>query len=428
MPVSLQKQNEHLLQLLQDAMPAVASASLQPHGEQVRKTLQAIKEALAERYEPALSLNSVLGAVLQAGNAEAEKPLLSAEDVYKRLSPEAKARTSIDKVGDMLAKLGEPLSSDQSQSDLLEEQRELPGYLNDAIDNLVHDNYEQGEEGSRCRQADADLIRAGVNAYINQLGSKVANLSGGSDPALSLDAVLSAVLPDSFPMTSKPEPGPGQNDRECSCCSRGRDRGDFCDSCRDDYFSNYRPAQTEQQPVQSELITIQRWILERFLEVDEALDKEGRTIENLANYDLAVGCIRRAISAPILQTAPHMDDVTAAVRNLRCIAKTVLSSESRASMRADLESAAQLLIKLSATQPEKSEVISAAQETVEYLNSNTQNSIASGSKCHRRLRDALAEESQSAPRPSWLDGGQEALAMAKEDAASAERPAEGGEQ
>lgn len=59
-----------------------------------------------------------------------------------------------------------------------------------------------------------------------------------------------------------------------------------------------RPAQTEQQPEQSGLVTIHRWILERFLEVDEALDEEGRTIENLANYDMAVGRIRRAVSAP----------------------------------------------------------------------------------------------------------------------------------
>ena len=267
MPVSLQKQNEHLLQLLQDAMPAVASASLQPHGEQFRKTLQAIQEALAERYEPALSLNSVLGAVLQAGNAEAEKPLLSAEDVYKRLSPEAKARTSIEKVGDMLAKLGEPISSDQSQSDLLEEQRELPDYLNDAIDNLVHDNYELSQAGSRNRQGDADLIRAALATSPAQTAQK---------PAIATD-----------------------------------------------WLSSYEA-------------------------MGDRLLAAGWRPETDAQWD-GLRRMHAEYAAPIAQTAPHMDDVTAAVRNLRCIAKTVLSSESRASMRADLESAAQLLTMLSAT-------------------------------------------------------------------------------
>lgn len=50
-------------------------------------------------------------------------------------------------------------------------------------------------------------------------------------------------------------------------------------------------------------------------------------------------------------TSVQMKDVEAAIRNLRCIGRTVLSSEARASMRADLESAAQLLIKLSSLQP-----------------------------------------------------------------------------
>lgn len=72
------------------------------------------------------------------------------------------------------------------------------------------------------------------------------------------------------------------------------------------------PAQTEQQLEQSELVTIHRWILERFLEVDEAMDERGRTIENLAKYDMAVGCIRRALSAPLSQTAPQPEQSQAA--------------------------------------------------------------------------------------------------------------------
>ncbi|MGN5592529.1 DUF551 domain-containing protein [Stutzerimonas nitrititolerans] len=45
-----------------------------------------------------------------------------------------------------------------------QDERELPDYLNDAIDNLVHDNYERSQAGSRNRQADADLIRAALAA------------------------------------------------------------------------------------------------------------------------------------------------------------------------------------------------------------------------------------------------------------------------
>jgi hypothetical protein len=43
-----------------------------------------------------------------------------------------------------------------------QDERDLPGHLNDAIDNLVHDNYERSQAGSRNRQADADLIRAAL--------------------------------------------------------------------------------------------------------------------------------------------------------------------------------------------------------------------------------------------------------------------------
>jgi len=43
-----------------------------------------------------------------------------------------------------------------------QDERELPDYLNDAIDNLVHDNYERSQAGSRNRQADVDLIRAAL--------------------------------------------------------------------------------------------------------------------------------------------------------------------------------------------------------------------------------------------------------------------------
>ena len=45
-----------------------------------------------------------------------------------------------------------------------QDERELPHYLNDAIDNLVHDNYERSQAGSRNRQADAELIRAALAA------------------------------------------------------------------------------------------------------------------------------------------------------------------------------------------------------------------------------------------------------------------------
>jgi hypothetical protein len=43
-----------------------------------------------------------------------------------------------------------------------QDERELPDYLNDALDNLVYDNYERSQAGSRNRQADADLIRAAL--------------------------------------------------------------------------------------------------------------------------------------------------------------------------------------------------------------------------------------------------------------------------
>jgi hypothetical protein len=45
-----------------------------------------------------------------------------------------------------------------------QDERELPDYLNDALDNLVYDNYERSQAGSRNRQADADLIRAALAA------------------------------------------------------------------------------------------------------------------------------------------------------------------------------------------------------------------------------------------------------------------------
>lgn len=48
------------------------------------------------------------------------------------------------------------------------------------------------------------------------------------------------------------------------------------------------------------------------------------------------------MSKPITET-----DVKVALRNMRCICKTVLSGEARASMRADLESASSLLSMLS---------------------------------------------------------------------------------
>lgn len=51
--------------------------------------------------------------------------------------------------------LSEPAQAEQSE-------RELPDYLKDALDNLVHDNYERSQAGSRNRQADADLIRAAL--------------------------------------------------------------------------------------------------------------------------------------------------------------------------------------------------------------------------------------------------------------------------
>lgn len=50
-----------------------------------------------------------------------------------------------------------------------------------------------------------------------------------------------------------------------------------------------------------------------------------------------------AILAEPVEPAPAQDEVQAVIRNLRCIAKTVLSSEARSSMRADLESAIRLL-------------------------------------------------------------------------------------
>ena len=46
--------------------------------------------------------------------------------------------------------------------------RELPDYLNDAIDNLVHDNYERSQAGSRNWQADAELIRAALATLAEQ--------------------------------------------------------------------------------------------------------------------------------------------------------------------------------------------------------------------------------------------------------------------
>lgn len=65
------------------------------------------------------------------------------------------------------------------------------------------------------------------------------------------------------------------------------------------------------------------------------------------------------------EQAEQPEEVKVAIRNLRCIGKTVLSSETRASMRADLESAVQLLIDLStrsaqtAPQPEQSGLVEA---------------------------------------------------------------------
>lgn len=69
-------------------------------------------------------------------------------------------------------------------------------------------------------------------------------------------------------------------------------------------------------------------------------------------WNAALDVVAELNAAPIAQTTRQPEEVNAAIRNLRCIAKTVLSGESKASMRADLESAAQLLIRLS-THPEQ---------------------------------------------------------------------------
>jgi|GEM_PF-817825 len=50
----------------------------------------------------------------------------------------------------------------QTEPAPVQDERELPDYLNDAFDNLVYDNYERSQAGSRNRQADADLIRAAL--------------------------------------------------------------------------------------------------------------------------------------------------------------------------------------------------------------------------------------------------------------------------
>ncbi len=50
----------------------------------------------------------------------------------------------------------------QTEPAPVQDERELPDYLNDALDNLVYDNYERSQAGSRNRQADADLIRAAL--------------------------------------------------------------------------------------------------------------------------------------------------------------------------------------------------------------------------------------------------------------------------
>lgn len=119
--------------------------------------------------------------------------------------------------------------------------------------------------------------------------------------------------------------------------------------------------QAEQQPA--------AWpeFVERAAQILGAEQERLSAEDYLMDSDDCIKVLRETVAAPIAQAAPSPEEVKTAIRNLRCIGKAVLSSEARASMRADLEDAAQLLTKLSTQQPEQGGLVEALEESQSLL-------------------------------------------------------------
>jgi len=121
-----------------------------------------------------------------------------------------------------------------------------------------------------------------------------------------------------------------------------------------------RPAQTEQQPdpVLCDFYGAKDYpglvgeLVAHVKQLQEAAKRNVKPWEDTFPPTLLPAYIKRIEegTAPVVQAKPvpaqdtREAEVHTAIRNLRCIAKTVLSSEARSSMRADLESAIRLLI------------------------------------------------------------------------------------
>jgi DnaJ-class molecular chaperone len=154
---------------------------------------------------------------------------------------------------------GIPCRSCKSDPTPAQDGRDLPDHLNDAIDNLVHDNYERSQAGSRNRQADADLIRAALAARPAQTEQQPAYVECrectdcghvGINDAHQTDATCA--------MCDWSGPSPVED--QCPDCGKENVMGAACPKCSGRYRILAEThvaapiAQTVQQPEQSGLV------------------------------------------------------------------------------------------------------------------------------------------------------------------------------
>lgn len=184
------------------------------------------------------------------------------------------------------------------------------------------------------------MSREAFTQVLASLAAAISLLERGGKKAAASDRMFEQMLND---YRAALEAGRAalfqQAEPECDwCAGAGHDfYGDKCIYCK-----------SEPAPAQDEREAFREFHLKEFgcePQIDDSSAEFRLTHANRWKVWLA----RAARPA---RTAPQSEEVNAAIRNLRCIAKTVLSGESKASMRADLESTTQLLIRLS-TRPEQ---------------------------------------------------------------------------